>query len=143
MRQLNGLDFPSKCDIFTTICYKYITKEAAMRNRLAWLGLLGVLGVFGIITEERGMLGFFGFFVYFSYAAVIPDELFILHVRQSASAGFFVGMPAMALTIAAGIFTKSETVLILGLAGAFALSVLVFTLLLLRYESQEKRGAAP
>jgi hypothetical protein len=64
-----------------------------MKNKLSYLGFLGFLGFLGPFTFLGNISWayyFFGFFFFFfAYAKVVPDELFILHVRIAATRGFF------------------------------------------------------
>ncbi|MFK4416801.1 MULTISPECIES: DUF3796 domain-containing protein [Bacillus] len=67
-----------------------------MKNKLSYLGFLGFFGFlspFAFLGDYSSVVGyFFGFFFFFMYAKVVPDELFIQHVRIAATRAFFVGL---------------------------------------------------
>ncbi|MEH7037242.1 DUF3796 domain-containing protein [Bacillus pseudomycoides] len=67
-----------------------------MKNKLSYLGFLGFFGFlspFSFLGDYSSVIGyFFGFFFFFMYAKVVPDELFIQHVRIAATRAFFVAL---------------------------------------------------
>lgn len=63
-----------------------------MKNKMAYLGFIGFLGFlapFSFLGDITWAGLLFNFFFFFAYAKVVPDELFILHVRISATRAFF------------------------------------------------------
>lgn len=110
-----------------------------MKNKFGYFGLLGLLGILGIITDNRAFLGFFGFLVYFKYFAVIPDELFKENIKKAATPAFFISVIVSAATIILTAIIEQNLILSMGLLTGFTVSMLVFTILLMKYEYEESR----
>lgn len=106
-------------------------------NKLGFLALLTLLGFFGFFTTA-GMFGFFGFAYYARYFFVVPDELFEQNVRKSAAYGFFSGIAATAILMAAHLLFPAAISGSIALAACFVASVAVFTLTLGFLEGRER-----
>lgn len=109
-------------------------------NKLGFLSLLSLLGIIGIVTDNRGYLGFWGYLYYIRYFFVIPDELFRANVQKAAVPAFFSGLSSTAGTIILKFVTNSNTIIPMGMGMSMALSLLVFTSILIGYEVKENVG---
>jgi hypothetical protein len=95
------------------------------------------LGFLGLFTAQRGYLGFFGFLYYIRYFFVIPDELFRENVQKAATPAFFIGLTACAAAIGARTLLNDPGLTLMGFGIAMALSIFVFTVILIRCEIRE------
>ncbi len=112
-------------------------------NYLGFLSLLSLIAVLGIRHPGSGLFGFFGFFYYVRYFWVVPDELFLLNVRKSASAAFMAEMVFLVpfMFICAAIYGVPAAVpMAFGLS--FCVCILSFTVSLTVWEWRERRGAS-
>ncbi len=108
-------------------------------NKLGFLSCLALLGILGLFKEHRGMMGFFGFAYYIRYFFVIPDEMFLLNVRQAASIGFFTGSAVTSLAIIIRILFPAILTSNMVLASCYIVSMFIFTLVLTSLEIKEQR----
>ncbi|HFK1741657.1 DUF3796 domain-containing protein [Bacillus thuringiensis] len=115
-----------------------------MKNKLAYLGFIGFLGFlapFSFLSENSfSPHYYFLFFFFFLYAKVIPDELFILHVRMAATRAFFVTLVfGSILLLSVSIFENVHVIRLF-----FGLSILIplgtFLINLEIFEHREKKG---
>ncbi|HEX2946140.1 MAG TPA: DUF3796 domain-containing protein [Clostridia bacterium] len=108
-------------------------------NKLGFLSLLSLLGILGIIVY-RPLSGFFGFAYYIRYFFVKPDEMFQQNVRKAASIGFFSGVAATGLAIAAYFLLPTVIPRNVALASCYIVSMFSFTIALVSFEIKEQRG---
>jgi len=95
-------------------------------SHLKYLGLLGFLGLFGFFTDNPGFYGFFGGFAFFSLANVKNDERLALNLGRSGLNAFVVTFVSLALVIACVGITRTAEAAVIGVALAYALSILTF-----------------
>ncbi|ACM15955.1 MULTISPECIES: DUF3796 domain-containing protein [Bacillus] len=114
-----------------------------MKNKLAYLGFIGFLGFLGPLSflgETSFTYYFFAFFSFFLYAKVIPDELFILHVRIAATKAFFVSLVSGVLLILSIVIFADIHVIRLFVALAVGIPLVTFVINLEIFERREKKG---
>ncbi|MED1639535.1 DUF3796 domain-containing protein [Bacillus thuringiensis] len=114
-----------------------------MKNKLAYLGFIGFLGFLGPLSflgETSFTYYFFAFFSFFLYAKVIPDELFILHVRIAATKAFFVSLVSGVLLILSIVIFTDIHVIRLFVALAVGIPLVTFVINLEIFERREKKG---
>lgn len=109
-----------------------------MRNKLGFLSLLALLGVLGVVIDKP-LYGFFGFAYYIRYFFVKPDELFQLNVRKAATVGFFSGVGATGVAVAARSLFPAVIPANLALSAGFVVSIVVFTVALVVLEAKEQQ----
>lgn len=114
-----------------------------MKNKLSYLGFLGFLGFLGPFT----LLGniswayyFFGFFFFFAYAKVVPDELFILHVRIAATRAFFVAVVLGSILLLSVFILENLHIIRLFVIISFFIPLGTFIINLEIFERREKKG---
>ncbi|MED1012338.1 DUF3796 domain-containing protein [Bacillus mycoides] len=114
-----------------------------MKNKLAYLGFLGFFGFlapFAFLGDITWAGLLFSFFFFFAYAKVIPDELFILHVRISATRAFFVALVlGIILVLSIFIFENLHIIRFLVIISVFA-PLGTFLINLEIFERREKKG---
>lgn len=116
-----------------------------MKTKLTYIGFLGLLGFDGFFGTPW-LFCFFGYFSFFSYIKVVPDELFWINVRQSATIAFFIMLVLSSLVIVLGLTlfqsypSISAGVMLAGLAISQAICEGVFLLTLSYLEKKEKEG---
>ncbi|GEA13850.1 hypothetical protein E308F_00900 [Moorella sp. E308F] len=108
-----------------------------MKNKLGYLSLLAVLGTLGFLTDNKAYLGFWGFLYYIRYFFVIPDELFKANVQKAATPAFFTGLASSAVTIMLRVLMNNDALPTLGMGLGMALSIFVFTVILMVCEIRE------
>jgi len=108
-----------------------------LKNKLGFLSLLAVLGILGFISDNRAYLGFWGFLYYVRYFFVIPDELFKTNVQKAATPAFFTGLASSAVTVVLKALLNDGALLAAGMGLGMALSIFVFTVILLVRELRE------
>lgn len=111
-----------------------------MKNKLGYFGFLGLIGVIGFFADNPGLYGFFGFFGYFVYFSVIPDELFKLNVQSAATPAFFIGIVISAVMLALSTLLDDKSLIFLGFALNFVISIIVFTVILTYRDYKERKG---
>ncbi|EJR73605.1 DUF3796 domain-containing protein [Bacillus cereus] len=114
-----------------------------MKNKLAYLGFLGFLGFLGPLSflgETSFTYYFFVFFSFFLYAKVIPDELFVLHVRIAATKAFFVALVLGVLLILSIVIFADIHVIRLFVVLAVVIPLGTFIINLEIFERREKKG---
>lgn len=117
-----------------------------MKNKLAYLGFIGFLGFLGLLGplsflgETSFTYYFFAFFPFFLYAKVIPDELFILHVRIAATNSFFVALVMGVLLILSIVIFADVHVIRLFVVLAVVIPLGTFVINLEIFERREKKG---
>jgi hypothetical protein len=114
-----------------------------MKNKLAYLGFIGFLGFlapFSFLGETSFTYYFFAFFSFFLYAKVIPDELFILHVRIVATKAFFVSLVSGVLLILSIVIFADIHVIRLFVALTVGIPLVTFVINLEIFERREKKG---
>lgn len=109
-----------------------------MKNKLGFLGFLGLLGFLGFFTENKTYIFFFTFLIYFRYFKVIPDELFKENVRRAATPAFFTGVAIFVITSGLTAFSISTLYYVTGLVIGFAVSFMVFTIIMASLEIKER-----
>ena len=109
-------------------------------NYLGFLSLLALIAVLGYTTGNQGLYGFLGFAYYIRYFFVIPDEMFMLHVRKACTAAYLIQMvslvPFLFLTYS-GVIGGNPMPAAFGLS--FAASIFIFTFQLIYMEYKESR----
>jgi len=119
----------------------YHVKEGEkMKNKLGYLSLLAILGILGFLTDNKAYLAFFSFLYYIRYFFVIPDELFKTNVQKAATPAFFTGLASSAVTIVLRALSGNDALLAVGMGLGMALSIFVFTVILLVCEIRESGG---
>ena len=111
-------------------------------NYLGLLSLLSLIAILGWQTGNTGLYGFFGSAYYIRYFWVIPDELFQENVRKSATFAFFAEMISLVplMFICATLYDISSAIpMAFGLS--FAIAILMFTVVLMIQEWEERKGA--
>ena len=111
-------------------------------KKFNWLGLLSLLALLTVlapVTGETGYYGFLGFAVYFKYFFVIPDELFCANVRKAATPAFFVNVFLTMGCVGLKGLGMGEAA-VTGSILSFCFTLILFTLLMVRYEWKEQRG---
>lgn len=114
-----------------------------MKNKLAYLGLLGFLGPFtflGNISWAYYFFGFFFFFFFFAYAKVVPDELFMLHVRIAATRAFFVALVLGSILLLSVFILESLHIIRLFVIISVFIPLGTFIINLEIFERREKKG---
>ncbi|HOV69169.1 MAG TPA: DUF3796 domain-containing protein [Clostridia bacterium] len=111
-----------------------------MKNKLGYLSLLAILGILGFLTDNKAYLAFFSFLYYIRYFFVIPDELFKTNVQKAATPAFFTGLASSAVTIVLRALSGNDALLAVGMGLGMALSIFVFTVILLVCEIRESGG---
>lgn len=109
-----------------------------MKNPLGYLGFLGLLGILGFLSQHWAYLWFFCFFILFRFFWIIPDELFRENVKRSATPAFFTSLVLYVLTVASRVLFISDAIYMACLVISFAVSFLVFFILLAIYSYREK-----
>ena len=100
------------------------------------LGLLSLLGFVGVLTQERVFLLFFAFAVDFGHWFRKNDEMVEDYMNRSAALAFYVGMAATGILGTGAVFLQGMD----GLAGGFAVAVIVHALAELYYTVRESWG---
>lgn len=108
-------------------------------NALGFLSVLALLGILGLIMDHRPLLGFFGFAYYIRYFFITPDEMFVQNVRRAASIGFFSGVAATGIAVAARMLLPALLTGSMALAACYVVSVFCFTIALAVLELRESR----
>ncbi|MEH7461470.1 DUF3796 domain-containing protein [Bacillus thuringiensis] len=111
-----------------------------MKNKLAYLGFIGFLGPLAFLSELSLASYFFAFFFFFLYAKVVPDELFILHVRMAATKAFFVALVLGNILILSIFIFEDVHVIRLFVILAVSLPLVTFITSLEIFERREKKG---
>jgi len=111
-----------------------------MKNKLAYLGFLGFFGFLGFYYLFEGAQFLFAFFGFFFYAKVVPDELFVLHVRKATTRAFFMGVMFSAPILVLSFAVENTAWLRFLLTIPFILSMAVFVMSLAIFEHREKKG---
>ena len=107
------------------------------------LGLLSLLGFVGVLTQERVFLLFFAFAVDFGHWFRKNDEMVEDYMNRSAALAFYVGMAATGILGTGAVFLQGmdgHRALLTGLAGGFAVAVIVHALAELYYTVRESWG---
>ncbi|MEH6943830.1 DUF3796 domain-containing protein [Bacillus sp. JJ722] len=114
-----------------------------MKNKLAYLGFigfLGLLGPFSFLGDITWAWFLTSFFFFFTYAKVVPDELFMLHIRIAATRAFFVAMVlGIILVLSVFIFENLHIIRLLAGISVFA-PIGTFIINLEIFERREKKG---
>ncbi|MGH0800809.1 DUF3796 domain-containing protein [Bacillus cereus] len=114
-----------------------------MKNKLSYLGFLGFLGFLGPFTFLGNISWayyFFGFFFFFAYAKVVPDELFILHVRIAATRAFFVAVVLGSILLLSVFILENLHIIRLFFIISFFIPLGTFIINLEIFERREKKG---
>ncbi|SIR56321.1 DUF3796 domain-containing protein [Priestia flexa] len=111
-----------------------------MKNKLAYLGFLGFFGFLGFYYLFEGVQFMFGFFGFFFYAKIVPDELFLLHVRKATTRAFFVGVIVTAPIMVISFAIENSAWLRFLLTIPFSVSMVIFVISLQIFEQREKKG---
>jgi hypothetical protein len=114
-----------------------------MKNKLSYLGFLGFLGFLGPFTFLGNISWayyFFGFFFFFAYAKVVPDELFILHVRIAATRVFFVAIVLGSLLLLSVFIFESLHIIRFFVIISVSIPLVTFIINLEIFERREKKG---
>ncbi len=114
-----------------------------MKNKLSYLGFLGFLGFLGPFTFLGNISWayyFFGFFFFFAYAKVVPDELFILHVRIAATRAFFVAVVLGSILLLSVFILENLHIIRLFVIISFLIPLGTFIINLEIFERREKKG---
>ncbi len=114
-----------------------------MKNKLSYLGFLGFLGFLGPFTFLGNISWayyFFGFFFFFAYAKVVPDELFILHVRIAATRAFFVAVVLGSILLLSVFILENLHIIRLFVIISFFIPLGTFIINLEIFERREKKG---
>lgn len=107
------------------------------------LGLLSLLGFVGVLTQERVFLLFFAFAVDFGHWFRKNDEMVEDYMNRSAALAFYLGMAATGVLGMGAVFLQGmdgSRALLTGLAGGFAVAVIVHALAELYYTVRESWG---
>lgn len=115
----------------------------SMKNKLSYLGFLGFLGFLGPFTFLGNISWayyFFGFFFFFAYAKVVPDELFILHVRIAATRAFFVAVVLGSILLLSVFILENLHIIRLFVIISFFIPLGTFIINLEIFERREKKG---
>ncbi len=112
-----------------------------MKNKISLFGFLGFLGLLGFITNNPGFYGFFGFFGFFGFVNIIPDEMFKVNINKAAKNAFFTGIVVYPVSVLVATFASLSFTLVMsfGFAVAWAMQILVFSILLAIYEKNGER----
>ena len=113
-----------------------------MKHKFNWLSLLSLLACLAILAPLTGITeywGFLGFLAYCKYFFVIPDELFWQNVHWAATPSFFFNVFFTMLCIALKGLGMPEAA-VSGSILSFALSMILFSLLLAYREWKELKG---
>lgn len=110
-------------------------------NYLGWLSLLSLISVLGWKSGNTGLYGFFGFIYFIRYFWVIPDELFLLNVRKSATIAFMLSMVSLVpfMFSCSAIYNISAAIP-MSFALSFAVSTIAFAFTMTGLEWKERRG---
>lgn len=115
-----------------------------MKNKLAYLGFIGFLGFLGPLTflseNSFSPYYFFLFFFFFLYAKVVPDELFILHVRIAATRALLVTLVFGSILLLCVSISENIQVIRLFVALSTLLPLGTFLINLEIFERREKKG---
>lgn len=114
-----------------------------MKNKLAYLGFLGFLGFLGPLSflgDISWAFYFFGFFFFFAYAKVVPDELFMLHVRIAATRAFFVALVLGSILLLSVFIFESLHIIRLFVIISVFIPLGTFLINLEIFERREKKG---
>ncbi|PFZ09483.1 hypothetical protein COL63_22270 [Bacillus pseudomycoides] len=115
-----------------------------MKNKLAYLGFIGFLGFLGPLTflseNSFSPYYFFLFFFFFLYAKVVPDELFILHVRMAATRAFIVTLVSGSILLLSVSIFENIHVIRLFVAISTLIPLGTFLINLEIFERREKKG---
>ncbi|HDR3652645.1 TPA: DUF3796 domain-containing protein [Bacillus anthracis] len=114
-----------------------------MKNKLAYLGFLGFFGFLGPFTflgDISWAYYFFGFFFFFTYAKVVPDELFMLHVRIAATRAFFVALVLGSILLLSVFILENLHIIRLFVIISVCIPVGTFIINLEIFERREKKG---
>ncbi len=120
--------------------FKKLNRKRFLYGATGFLSLLGLIGVF---TEARSFLGFFAFAVDFQYFFISSDEMMEYNMNRSASRAFYFGMASVAFITAFLFFVwgrSSSEALLEGIAGGWAVSVVVYALSSAYYGFRESWG---
>lgn len=109
-------------------------------NRLGFLSIFALLGFLAFVTDNEALFGFFGFAYYVRYFFITPDELFVEHVRRSATIGFFAGVTATGVGALIRVLLPWLLSATAVFAACFVLSFCCFTFALTAFELREARG---
>ncbi|MED1560251.1 DUF3796 domain-containing protein [Bacillus paramycoides] len=114
-----------------------------MKNKLAYLGFLGFLGFLGpfsFLGNISWASYFFGFFFFFAYAKVVPDELFMLHVRLAATRAFFIALVLGSILLLSVFIFENLHVIRFFVIFSFFIPLGTFIINLEVFERREKKG---
>ena len=118
-----------------------------MENKLSYLGFLGLLG-FGGFFGTPLMFSFFGNFIFFRYIRVVPDELFWINVRISATRGFFIFLilsniiiiTTLVLAANENLHSHASSFALGGFSLMLSVGTVVFIASLVYLEAKEQQG---
>ena len=110
-------------------------------NPLVLLSLVALLSLFAIPTRNNGLWGFLGFAYYLRYWNVLPDELFYQNLQKACAAAFLGQMIALPFLAVGAFLLEPERMLPLAFGLSFALSIFLFTILLMVLEWREMEGS--
>ncbi|MBZ4221470.1 DUF3796 domain-containing protein [Bacillus wiedmannii] len=114
-----------------------------MKNKLAYLGFLGFLGFLGpfsFLGNISWASYFFCFFFFFAYAKVVPDELFMLHVRLAATRAFFIALVLGSILLLSVFIFENLHVIRFIVIFSFFIPLGTFIINLEIFERREKKG---
>lgn len=103
-------------------------------SRLKYLAVLSLLGLLGLVTGNVGFYGFFGFLGFVGFAKIKADERLMANLAKAVFYGFVVSLVGLSLAIAVSGFFRSTEAAMVGLAVVFVLSILTFTVSLIRLD---------
>lgn len=103
-------------------------------SRLKYLALLSLLGLLGLVTGNVGFYGFFGFLGFVGFARIKADERLTVNLAKAGFHGFVVSLVGLSLVIVVSGFFRSPEAATIGLAVIFVLSILTFTVSLIRLD---------
>ena len=113
-----------------------------MNYRYGLLGFLSLIGLLGFITKDASYYPFFAFALFFEYFFVKTDEMFLEHMRKAASWAFYTSLFVTTVGVLyLAIFQQTvEGILLKGVGGGFASSLIVFSLATTFFEWKDHMG---
>jgi len=107
-------------------------------NYLGFLSILSVIGIFGFINRDQGhVFSFFAFLAYIGYFFVIPDELFIKRLLQTASLTLLVTFLLMAGLFIGYLLTENINFFTDGFWISFTIMIITFPIIFTFFEIKD------
>lgn len=107
------------------------------------IGLLSILSLLGIFTDKKIFLCFIAFIIHLQYFFKETDEMMEAYINKSAALSFYISNLSFVIVLFIGLIFLGYDLyksLIFSLALSWSIAILVYTILIIDYETREKIG---